>query len=375
MTTEKYDPFARGPHPVGVRSENWRDAGRGGSLDVEVWYPALDGYAGQDLDQATRDNFVVPGLSGEEGATATQSAVRDAEALPGQRYAVLLSHGYAGHRRESSFMATHLASHGFLVVSADHPGGTYADIDALLRSARSEGRQDFFRADIMPLLVEGRRRDIPFMIDTTIDRFDVDGTSLGITGASFGGWTSLYAPGLDARIRASAPMCPSGGDSPSYPRDRNVARDALDFEWRSSTAVLFMVADRDTWLPLYGEIELFRRTPGPKRMFVLERADHNHFVDNVEAGHEWLREFTASLAEVETPGGSNWGAMAEQMVPYEALCREEVAHTCWRGLCAAHMDAHLRTNRDALDFWRGDVLGALARREIDVVELCTGEGP
>ena len=373
MKTESYDPFARGPHPVGVRSETWRDAGRGCSLDLEIWYPAPDTYAGQDLDDATRDHFVVPGLSGEEGATATQSALRDAEMLPGRGHAVLLSHGFAGHRRESSFMATHLASHGFLVVSADHPGGTYADIDALLSSTRREGRQDFSRADIMPALVEGRRRDIPFMIEAVIERFDVDGTRLGITGASFGGWTSLYAPGLDARIRASAPMCPSGGDSPAYPRDRNVARDALDFEPKSSTAHLFMVADRDTWLPLYGEIELFRRTPGPKRMFVLERADHNHFVDNVAAGHEWLRDFTASLADVEEPGGSNWAAMAEQMVPYEALCREEEAHTCWRGLCAAHMDAHLRANRDALEFWRGDVLGALARRGIDVMELRGGE--
>lgn len=375
MKTETYDPFARGLHPVGVRSETWRDAARGRSLDVEIWYPALDAYAGQDLDEATRDNFVVPGLSGEEGATAPQSAVRDAEALPGRRHAVLLAHGFAGHRRESSFMATHLASHGFLVVSADHPGGTYADIDALLRSTRHEGRQDFSRADILPGLVEGRRRDIPLMIEAVVDRFDVDGTRLGITGASFGGWTSLFAPGLDSRIRASAPMCPSGGDSPSYPRDRNVARNALDFEWKSGTATLFMVADRDTWLPLYGEIELFRRTPGPRRMFVLERADHNHFVDNVAAGHEWLRDFTASLADVEEPGGTNWAAMAEQMVPYEDLCREEDAHTCWRGLCAAHMDAHLRADRDALDFWRGDVLGALARRGIDVVELRGGQGP
>ena len=375
MKSETYDPFARGPHPVGVRSETWRDAARGRSLDVEIWYPAPDACAGRDLDEATRDSFVVPGLSGEEGATATQSAVRDAEALPGRRHAVLLCHGFAGHRRESSFMATHLASHGFLVVSADHPGGTYGDIDALLRSARSEGRHDFSRADILPGLVEGRRLDIPFMIEAVIDRFDVDGTRLGITGASFGGWTSLFAPGLDARIRASAPMCPSGGDSPSYPRDRNIARDALDFEWKASTPVLFMVADRDTWLPLYGEIELFRRTPGPKRMFVLERADHNHFVDNVAEGHEWLRDFTASLAEVEEPGGTNWAAMAEQMVPYEALCGEDDAHTCWRGLCAAHMDAHLRADGDALDFWRGDVLGALARRGIDVVELRSGQGP
>ena len=67
--------------------------------------------------------------------------------------------------------------------------------------------------------------------------------------------------------------------------------------------------------------------------------------------------------------------MADQMLPYEDLCREEDAHTCWRGLCTAHMDAHLKANQDALDFRRGDVLSALASRRIDVMELCTEEGP
>ena len=76
-----YEPFERGPHPVGVSSSSWGDTDRGCSLDVEIWYPAAETPAGQDLDEATQDQFVVPGLSGEEGSTASQSAVRDAEAL------------------------------------------------------------------------------------------------------------------------------------------------------------------------------------------------------------------------------------------------------------------------------------------------------
>ena len=57
---------------------------------------------------------------------------------------VLLSHGFAGHRRESTFMGTHLASHGFLVVSADHIGSTHSDIDEQMSLAKREGKTRFF---------------------------------------------------------------------------------------------------------------------------------------------------------------------------------------------------------------------------------------
>ena len=368
-----YDPFRRGVHPVGVRSSVWQDSSRDVAIDVEIWYPAIDDYIGQDLQTDTQDEFVIPGLSGEEGATQRQRAVRDAQMLGGRFNAVLLSHGFAGHRRESTFMGTHLASHGFLVVSADHIGSTHSDIDEQMSLAKREGRHDFSRADIMPALIEARCADVPFMVDAVIGRFDVDEESVGITGASFGGWTSLMAPSLDARIKASAPMCPSGGDTPTYPKDRNVAREALDLRWKTQAPVMFMVADRDTWLPLYGEIELFRRAPSPKRLFVLEQADHNHFIDNVEAAHEWLLGFTESLADVAAEAGSDWRSIANQIQPFEVLCSEETAHMCWRGLCAAHMDAYLRSNKDALEFWQHDVLGTLAEREINVMELRYGE--
>ena len=365
-----YDPFQRGPRPVGVRSSCWHDVDRDLELLVETWYPAADHHRGQDLEADTQDVFDVPGLTGESGSMARQAAVRDAESADGSLTAVLLVHGFSGHRRESTFMATHLASHGFLVVSADHPGSTYGDISELLSSAKCEGRRSFTRTDIMPSLVANRRSDIPFMINRLVECFDVDRERIGISGASFGGWTSLVAPSLDDRIKASAPMCPSGGETPVYPRGRNVARDALDFDWKTDTATLFMVADRDSWLPLYGQIELFRRTPGPKRLIVLEQADHNHFVDSIEEGHAWLHAFTASLAEVEAEHGTDWRSIANAIVPYSELCPEEKAHMCWRGLCTAHMDSHLRQSKEAQDFLEGDLLGAIADRGIDAVEIC-----
>ena len=79
-----YDPFKRGVHPVGVRSSAWQDSSRDVAIDVEIWYPAIDDYIGQDLQTDTQDEFVIPGLSGEEGATQRQRAVRDAQMLDGR---------------------------------------------------------------------------------------------------------------------------------------------------------------------------------------------------------------------------------------------------------------------------------------------------
>jgi predicted dienelactone hydrolase len=368
------DYFERGPHPVGVMSREWTDTARRRSLPVEIWYPAHARHAGADLDPDRQDRFAVAGLSGSAGSLSVQSAVRDAQTDGRRRHLVLLVHGFSGHRRESSFMGVHLASHGFVVVAADHLGSTFPDIDAVVKSAAAAGRR-FDRADIMPPLIQDRKGDVPFLLDRALGEFDCHPDRIGITGASFGGWTSLMAPSLDARIVASAPMCPSGGETPIYPDGRNHARAALDFRWKNPVPTLFMVADRDSWLPLYGQIELFRRTPGPKRMVIMERADHNHFVDDVAFGHEWLREFTLALAKTETPTGADWRAIARGMLPYEQLTPQEPALRCWRGLCAAHMAAHLRAEPEARAFWMKDVAAELDRRGVKATELMPRQSP
>ena len=124
----EYDPFARGPHPVGVRTIDVPDAARDRVVPVEVWYPATDGYAGQDLDDATRDAFeLMPGLP-----ASRQDAVRDAEPAAGPFPAVVFSHGFAGHRRQTTHLCTHLASHGYAVAAPDH---VERSLDGLLGTA------------------------------------------------------------------------------------------------------------------------------------------------------------------------------------------------------------------------------------------------
>jgi hypothetical protein len=44
-----YDPFVRGPFPVGVRTIQSFDTGRNRSFPYEIWYPAAARHQGQDL--------------------------------------------------------------------------------------------------------------------------------------------------------------------------------------------------------------------------------------------------------------------------------------------------------------------------------------
>src|SRR4051812_48308152 len=120
----KYDPFSRGPHAVGVRTVDLSDTARSRYLPTEVWYPATSAYAGQDTSESTMDHYdLLPGFP-----PLKQSAVRDAAAAQGHFPVVMFSHGFGGHRRQSTFLCTHLASHGYVVAAMDHTGNTVTDM-------------------------------------------------------------------------------------------------------------------------------------------------------------------------------------------------------------------------------------------------------
>ncbi|MBW1811763.1 MAG: hypothetical protein JRJ87_26475, partial [Deltaproteobacteria bacterium] len=136
------DPMLAGPFPVGVVTYEFVDesridseTGQPRSFLVEAWYPAVQesrdltkwtyevdweaspDYLGDDYYQ----RLVNAGLPGME-----TKAVRDADIdnLHGPYPLVLFSHGSYGIRWQSVFYTLHLASHGYVVVSADHTGNT-----------------------------------------------------------------------------------------------------------------------------------------------------------------------------------------------------------------------------------------------------------
>ena len=158
----------------------------------------------------------------------------------------------------------------------------------------------------------------------------------------------LAAPDVESRIRAVVAVAPAGS---SQPRP-GIIPAQLAFEWGRDVPTLYLAAENDTPIPLAGIYELFERTPGTKQMVVLRRADHLHFVDNVEQEHEKVRamQFAEELAWIR-----------KEMRPIGELCSGEQAHGFVRGLTLCHMDAHLRGREEARQFLHGDVAVSLAR--------------
>ncbi|HLY39201.1 MAG TPA: hypothetical protein VKU61_14245 [Candidatus Binatia bacterium] len=345
-----YDPFERGAFPVGVRTLQPQRGAR--VLPLEVWYPTTDEHAGRDVDPATRDTYdLIPGFP-----PTWQDAVRDTPIRHGRYPLVAFSHGYGGHRRQSTFLCTHLASHGYVVAAVDHTGNTILDVMQMILALQSGARP---RSTDPSEFIGLRPADVSFAIDSVLADFaaHVDAERVGMAGHSFGGWTTLATVGRDRRIRAALPLAPAGGASP-LPVEP--LRAALDFRWGREVPTLFIVADRDTLLPLPGMHELLERTPSAKRMVVIKNADHMHFCDRVEEVHELFRLM---------PVDPVFAPLQPSVPPITELCSGEHSQATIRGLGLAHMDAHVRAVEAAARFLAGDVRAALGARgiAIDVV--------
>jgi dienelactone hydrolase len=267
---------------------------------------------------------------------------------------VVFSHGYGGHRRQSTFLCTHLASHGYLVAAPDHTGNTIQDVmEGIL--ARVQGRPAVDPFTTLKDFIVLRPADVTFLLDHLLadGQLDADPERIGLAGHSFGGWTTLATTGRDRRIRAALPLAPAGGDTPIGVTSLT---EALDFRWGREVPTLFIVADRDTLLPLGGMRDLLERTPSvAKRMVVLERSDHMHFCDRVEETHEMFRLM---------PQDPLFASIQQAIPPIAELTPGAQTHLAIRGLGLAHMDAHLRGNESAARLLTGDVGALLAARGV-----------
>jgi dienelactone hydrolase len=206
-------------------------------------------------------------------------------------------------------------------------------------------------------IIASRVPDVRFLIDYLLGAsLNVDQDRIGLVGHSFGGWTVLAVPERDDRIGSVVAMGP-GGSSRPLP---GILPLSLTFGWDRDVPVLFLAAEDDVPIPLNGVRELFDRTPGPSRMYVLRRADHQHFLDDVEGEHEALRAMTL-------PGEAAW--IPDAMRPMSELCPGPQAHDFVRGLTLAHLDATLRGSDPAGRFLAAGADSALAARGVDAAEL------
>ena len=348
--TDEYDPFVRGRFPVGVRTIQALDPARDRLFPCEIWYPAEGLHAGQDLAPVTQDSFAVPPAN----VPRNQTAVRNAAAQPGTYPLILFSHHSGGHRRAATFLCTHLSSHGYVVAALDHSEVVAAEL------ARRDGETAGQMAARAEVWIANRVPDVRFLLDHLLNdaawesEAKLDPTQIGIMGHSFGGWTALAAPEVEGRIRAVVALAPGGN---SQPRP-GILPVKLTFAWGRDVPTLYLAAENDTPIPLAGVYELFERTQATKQMVILRRADHEHFMDNVEEMHETVRAmpFTGALA---------W--LAKEMRPIAELCSGEQAHLFVRGLAVCHMDAILRQQVEAQRFLASNIENELAVQGVDVI--------
>jgi predicted dienelactone hydrolase len=345
-----YDPFQRGPHPVGVVTRIVHDAERDRRLPTEVWYPARASYRGRDLHAEHQDRFeVIPGFTAQ-----AQHAVRDADPAEGRFPLVLFSHGFGSDRRQSSTSCTHWASHGYVVASPDHVGNTMMDMIQMALGGMLGGHG---LAERMADVARLRPRDLIHLVEPLCadDKLGghIEASRIGAAGHSFGGWTALVAAARDPRVAAVLGMAPVGG--PGGPAIAEPLRTHLALDWSHRVHTLYLAAERDSLLPVHGMQSLLARTPSPRSLVVLNNTDHMHFCDRPRQVHELFRA-TPQLRPLIT---------VDQMPRFSELCPEEPARSAVRALGLAHWDAAIKQRDEAGDFLERDAISALSRHAME----------
>jgi dienelactone hydrolase len=211
-------PSELGPFPVGVRTLRFEDSGRkkpDGTprvLLTELWYPAAESARGSP--GATYDvRTLLTDEQREQNAHLDTPllhtpAVRDAppHRAHGPYPLVVFSHGKAGIRWQSTYLTVLLASHGYVVVSADHEGDTLAD------AVRGEQVHSLLAAEQRPedvSLLIGRMGRLP---EGDPLRGLLDLERVGVAGHSFGAFTALRVAVTDRRVKAIVPQTPTSTD-------------------------------------------------------------------------------------------------------------------------------------------------------------------
>ena len=234
---------------------------------------------------------------------------------------ILYSHHSGGNRLAATYLCKHLCSHGYVVAALDHSPG-----------------------------VNNRVSELRFLLE----QVKTSRTQIGLVGHSLGGWTVLATPDAEPSIKAVVALAPGGNSNPRP----GILRMPLVFHWDRDVPTLMLVAENDVCLPLDGMYEIFERMPATKRMVILRRADHMHFMDNVEEVHEAARTMTLT-------GDLAW--IPKEMRPIAELCSGEQSHLFVRGLTLSHMDAVLKEMEGARRFLAGDIQGELAVRGVEAM--------
>jgi dienelactone hydrolase len=238
------DVRARGPFEAGVRTitmtkQSVVDPTQPRVLDTVVWYPTTAGAGPVD--------------------TATGGVVDAPLDASGGPYPVLMfSHGSCGYPLQSTFLLPLIASRGYVVVAPPHPGNTIFEFPTCgtpqvqLSSAVERPQDVIFALDQM--LAASADPASPFS-------GALDASRIGMSGHSFGGFTTFLVVAQDARFKVAVPM------APATPRAQ------------ASLAVpsLLMLGAIDSVIDLTTARQAYANSASPKYKVEIEHAGHYAF--------------------------------------------------------------------------------------------------
>ena len=240
-----YGASAKQP-PVGVTTLTFTKTsvttGQPRTLTTTIWYPAV-----------------------KHTGTAETFGLRDAKAKRGHFPLIVFSHGTCGRPTEASYLTTALAREGAIVAAPAHPGNTTDDGPSCL------GGDVFIDSAL------NREPDVAFVIDSMLAETDaktsrfarrIDTETIGVTGLSFGGFTTLLTAQLDPRIDAALAMVPGGSST------------------LATIGVPTMVigSERDKVVGYHESELVYAKLTGPRYLVELLAANHLSVVDACDQG-------------------------------------------------------------------------------------------
>ncbi len=299
-------PKPSGPYPVGSTTFYWIDesrdeiyspqAGDKRRLMVQVWYPAASQKGARRSPYLQDLSLLLPALAPQLGLPpvllshlqlARTHSVMNAPAVDGsQTFPVLVfSHGWTGLRAQNTYQMEELASHGYILFSADHtygasgvvfPGGEVVpnQPEALPRDLPDEAYDQAARllgqswvGDIRFVLDQAERLNTGDLPSPLTQRLDLE--RVGILGHSTGGGAVVETCWVDARCKAGLSM-----DAWLVPYDRAIPTEGLPQP--------FMMMQSEHWLarrnpPLVDT--LFTHLQSDAYRVILQGAYHDSFTD------------------------------------------------------------------------------------------------
>ena len=283
------DPLKEGPYPVGVTTTVLVDMARTDhfttkprTLITEIWYPATN--AAYSMPKSKFADFIPGGSS--PAADAYSKAVtgknmaelnksywmnshRDAPIRGGKYPLIVFSHGNGGNRMQNTFWCDFIASHGYIVVSADHTGN--AGITFL-----KEGPVPYQAGERANSAVD-RPKDMIYLLDqmekwnsgagpsSFKGHFDL--SNVVAAGMSFGSMTAVKVASMDKRFKVVIAM------SGAYPDETGV---------NPTVPTLWMIGTEDRTIGVIGNAivrNLHAKHTGPSYLLELKNGGHYSFTD------------------------------------------------------------------------------------------------